>query len=110
MIARALLFSKHRLPVLWGLVGWLDARLYRLLHGNQFSEQADICLAEFTLDAYEFRWIRQEDLQALEKLVARQCSERLHGSQPHGFYCDRPTSIVLGERDCGESSSGASKL
>lgn len=85
MTARLLLFVKHRLPFLWAVVEWLNARLYRLVHGNRVAANANECLDEFTLSGYDFRWLQRDNLPALHELLERQGPERLRYFRPHGF-------------------------
>ena len=85
MIARTLLFIKHRLPWLWVLVDWLNGRLYSLLHGKRVAVQIDRAFSEFGLDGVEFRPLADTDLDALDALLERQGEERLQYFQPHKF-------------------------
>ncbi len=81
----ALLFLKHRVPALWGVVEWANALLFRLLHRARFKRQADRCLREFTLEPYVFRALGQDDLPGLSSLLDRQRAGRLDHFKPHGF-------------------------
>lgn len=85
MIARTLLFIKHRIPWMWLLVDWLNARLYSLLHRRRMAAQCDRALQQFGLDGFEFRPVTVDDLGELESMLCRQGEERLKYFQPHGF-------------------------
>ena len=85
MIARILLFIKHRLPWLWAVVDWVNARLFSLLHGRKMSAQVDQAFAEFRLDGFEFATLGKADLPQLGSLLHRQGEKRLRYFQPHGF-------------------------
>ena len=88
MIARILLFIKHRMPWLWIGVDWLNARLYSLLHQKNTAIQVDRAFREFALEGFDFRRLASADLDALHKLLRRQGDERLRYFQPHGFDPD----------------------
>jgi len=85
MLTRFLLFVKHRIPWLWVVVEWINARLYRLLHQTGMAHQAERAFAEFGLEGYEFRPLVQSDLEALGHLLQSQAELRLRYFQPHGF-------------------------
>ena len=85
MIARVLLFIKHRLPWLWVLVDWLNSRLYSLLHRKRMAVQVDRAIGEFRMNGFEYRPLNAGDLQALADLLERQGEARLRYFQPHGF-------------------------
>lgn len=85
MIARTLLFIKHRVPWLWRVVDWLNARLYSLLHRKRMAAQRDRAFDEFRLDGFEFRSLAGEDIEQLESLLERQGPDRVRYFQPHGF-------------------------
>ena len=84
-MTRLLLFIKHRLPFLWRGVDWLNAVLFRLLHGDRLDSAAQRCFGEFTLDGYRFRALTAADLDGLADLLARQKPDRLDYFKPHGF-------------------------
>src|SRR6056297_455210 len=88
MIARILLFIKHRMPWLWTWVDRLNARLYSLLHRKRMAIQVERTFATFTLEGFEFRPLRCADLDALADMLRRQDVERLRFFQPHGFDPD----------------------
>ncbi len=85
MIARVLLFIKHRLPWLWTLVDRLNARLFRLLHRKRMAVQVDRAFSEFHLEGFEYRPLSAGDLSSLAELLERQGQKRLRYFQPHGF-------------------------
>ncbi len=85
MIARVLLFIKHRMPWLWSLVDWLNARLYSLLHRKRMAAQRDRAFEEFRLEGFEFKALADMDIEQLESLLERQGPERLRYFQPHDF-------------------------
>ena len=85
MIARTLLFIKHRVPWLWVVVYWLNALLYRLLHRRRMQIQVERAFAEFGLSGHEFRPLRCDDLIDLAQLIHRQSKARLEYFQPHRF-------------------------
>lgn len=85
MIARVLLFVKHRLPWLWQIVDWLNTRLFVLLHQRRMATVAEQVFNEFGLDSYAFRPLQTSDLDALEKMLKAQGADRLRYFQPHGF-------------------------
>ena len=85
MIARILLFIKHRIPWLWVGIDWLNARLYRILHQKNMAQKAERAFDKFELDGFEFRPLVQADLSDLKALLERQKSGRLEYFRPHGF-------------------------
>lgn len=85
MIVRALLSIKHRLPVLWRLVDWVNARLYGLLHRQRMAVEVARAFADFRLEGFEFAPLVADDLAALEAMLERQGAARLRYFQPHGF-------------------------
>lgn len=80
-----LLFIKHRLPFIWRGIDWLNALLFRLLHGDRLHNEAEGCFREFILDGYGFRALTVADLDGLADLLARQQPGRLEYFKPHGF-------------------------
>ncbi|ODS63306.1 MAG: hypothetical protein ABS41_07375 [Arenimonas sp. SCN 70-307] len=84
-MARTLLFVKHRLPVLWTLVDWLNARLFAFRHASRMRGVVDEVCSEFLLPGFEFRSLGASDLLALSLLIERQGEDRLRYFQPHGF-------------------------
>ena len=88
MIARFLLFIKHKLPWLWVPIEWLNTRLYVLLHRKRMAAEVDGAFSEFQLDGFEYRPLAPNDMRELEDLLKRQGSERLRYFQPHGFDLD----------------------
>ncbi|MGY6587750.1 MAG: hypothetical protein ACXIUB_05610 [Wenzhouxiangella sp.] len=85
MIARFLLFIKHRMPWLWRMVDWLNAHLYSLLQRKRMAVQCDRAFEEFGLDGFKFRALVGEDIEQLESLLERQGPDRVRYFQPHGF-------------------------
>nr|WP_156889337.1 GNAT family N-acetyltransferase [Halomonas sp. 1513] len=85
MIARIMLYIKHRLPWLWRWVEWLNARFYALLHSRRMQRQMRRAFATFTLEGFTFRPMGRDDLPQLAELLARQEASRLRYFQPHGF-------------------------
>ena len=85
MIARILLFIKHRIPWLWIGIDWLNARLYRILHQKNIAQQAELAFDEFELSGFEFRRLVAADLSELQAMLERQKSGRLEYFRPHGF-------------------------
>ncbi|MGY6555670.1 MAG: hypothetical protein ACXIUM_14225 [Wenzhouxiangella sp.] len=96
MIARILLFIKHRMPRLWGVVDSVNARLYSLLHKKRMAGEAELAFSDFRLEGFEFRRLRADDLGPLEGLLARQGEQRLRYFQPHGFD---PASLAKAHRN-----------
>jgi len=84
-MTRLLLFIKHRLPLLWHGIDWLNALLFRLLHGDRMHGKSAQCLQEFNLDGFRFRSLTHDDLDALFDLLHRQREGRLDYFKPHGF-------------------------
>ena len=85
VIARMMLFIKHRLPWLWVLVDWTNARLFSLLHKKQMLVETDRAFSEFQLDGFRFAPLEADDLPAFEALLKRQGEARLRYFKPHGF-------------------------
>ena len=84
-MTRLLLFIKHRLPFIWGGIDWVNAVLFRLLHGDRLEKEAERCFREFTLPGYHFRELSDGDLDQLASLLSRQKAGRLDYFKPHGF-------------------------
>lgn len=85
MIARTLLFIKHRLPWLWVLVDWLNARLFSLFHRKRVLVQVNRAFGDFPLEDFEFAPLCSDDLDALVELLRGQGEARLRFFRPHGF-------------------------
>ena len=85
MIARILLFIKHRLPWLWVVVDWTNARLFSLLHSRRMEAESVEAFAEFNLHGFRFAPLQSCDMRSLESLLSRQGENRLRYFQPHGF-------------------------
>jgi hypothetical protein len=107
-MTRLLLFIKHRLPLIWRGIEWLNAVLFRLLHADRLQRASEQSLGEFTLDGYRFRPLRQEDLGELFDLLQRQRPGRLAYFKPHGFdrkslqrACRNPAFLMFGVFDGG---------
>ena len=81
----ALLFLKHRLPLLWRVVEWANAVLFAALHRQRLQRQAERSLQAFGLEPYTFRTLTESDMPALERLIDRQGAARLEHFKPHGF-------------------------
>ena len=84
-MTRLLLLIKHGLPFVWGGIDWLNAVLFRLLHGDRVEKEAGRCFEEFTLPGYEFRALNEHDIAQLSNLLSRQRTGRLDYFKPHGF-------------------------
>lgn len=84
-MTRVLLFVKHRLPFAWRGVEWLNACLFRLLHGQRVDREAQRSFEEFTHERYTFRALAEADLGQLHDLLHRQGAGRLEYFKPHGF-------------------------
>ena len=84
-MTRLLLYIKHRIPSVWNLIEWLNAALFRLLHGTTLADEALRSCNEFHLAGYKFRLVRIGDLSALHTMLKRQSEERLRHFRPHGF-------------------------
>ena len=85
MIARSLLFIKHRIPWLWIAIDWVNALLYRILHKKNMAKESERAFHQFKLEGCEFRPVVEADLYDLKSLLERQKSERLEYFRPHGF-------------------------
>ena len=85
MIARILLFIKHRLPWLWQVVECLNTLLFRVLHQKSVQQQVAHAFKSFKLEGFWFRPLNPGDLNHLHDLILRQGNERLRFFQPHGF-------------------------
>ena len=103
MITRALLFIKHRIPWLWGVVDRVNASLYKVLHRQRMSAEAQCAFAEFRLEGFDFRSLLPGDLDALKNLLERQGEERLRFFRPHDFdrsslgkMCRNPSFLMFG--------------
>lgn len=84
-MTRLLLLIKHRLPLIWRIVEWLNSFLFWHLHGDKVRSESEQCFLEFTLDGYDFRALCYEDLDGLVNLLERQDVTRLEHFKPHGF-------------------------
>jgi hypothetical protein len=85
MIARILLFIKHRIPWLWIGIDWLNARLYGILQQDNMAQKAERAFDQFKLAGFEFRPLVESELYDLKALLERQKSERLDYFRPHDF-------------------------
>ena len=85
MIARILLFIKHRIPWLWAGIDWLNTHLYGILREKTMARTAEQAFEKFKLEGFEFRPLVEPDLSELQSMLERQKSERLEYFRPHGF-------------------------
>jgi hypothetical protein len=84
-VTKLLLFIKHKIPILWHVIEWLNALLFALLYRKLLRRESERCFQEFTLDGYIFRSLNDGDLDALFDLLHRQADGRLHYFTPHKF-------------------------
>lgn len=88
-----LLFIKHNVPAIWALIDWLNAVLFRILHGGRVKKAAEGCISEFTHERYRIRMLGEDHAEPLAALLAAQSEERVAFFHPHGF--DRATILKL---------------
>jgi hypothetical protein len=67
------------------MIEWINAALFRLLHGRTFKRSIKSAIYEFTLQGFAFRLIESGDLPGLKKLTDKQAPGRLDYFNPHKF-------------------------
>jgi RimJ/RimL family protein N-acetyltransferase len=82
---RVLLFIKHRLGFIWGIIEKINAWGFTLLYGKRLGQLTREVFEKVTLPAYEFRELEWKDLESLRDLLAAQVSEDLEYFKPHSF-------------------------
>ena len=85
MLVRLLIYIKHHFSFLWNLIEWLNAPLFRMLHGSRFNRKVAAALQEYTLPGFGVRLLESGDLRGLKQLIDRQSPGRLTFFKPHGF-------------------------
>lgn len=74
---------KDKLPFVWNLIEWLNARLFLLRYGRRLRGVPG-CLAKYQ-GAYQIREATLGDVQPLVAFFAKQPVESFQYFQPHGF-------------------------
>jgi hypothetical protein len=85
VIARILLFLKHRAPFLWRGIEWVNGLLFRLLHAGRMKDVRARVLAESTHSQFHVRELELADRPGLQRLLERQGEQRTRHFRPHGF-------------------------
>jgi len=85
MVVRILLYIKHHLSFLWQLIEWLNAFLFRKLHGQRFKSVVPEVIHDYGLPGFLFQKLAANDLSALQSLIKKQATGRLDYFKPHGF-------------------------
>ena len=85
MIARILLFLKHRAPFVWRFIEFVNGVLFRLLHARRIKQVRARVLQEFGRPGFRVRELEKRDLPELQQLLERQGDNRTRYFRPHGF-------------------------
>lgn len=85
MIARILLFLKHRLPFIWRGIEWVNGQLFRLLHASRMKKVRARVLAELPSPEFQVRELELADQTRLQRLLEGQGEQRTQHFRPHGF-------------------------
>lgn len=85
MITQILIIIKHKFPYIWKLTDKFNSILFKLFFYKRFKSEVVKTLDLYKLDPYEFRVLRNSDLESVSNLILSQKSERLSFFNPHGF-------------------------
>lgn len=106
MIVRILIYIKHHVSFLWQLIEWLNAFLFKILHGQRFNKILPEVIKSYGLPGFSFRKLAYNELPALQKLITKQATGRLDYFKPHGFDLPslqktykNPSFIMMGAFD-----------
>ncbi len=67
------------------MIEWMNAVLFRLLHGSSFKKSINSVINDFELPGFEFRLIELNDLPEIKTLTEKQAAGRLDYFKPHKF-------------------------
>lgn len=100
---RILVFIKHRLKFLWGLIEWFDGLLIRILYWRRINTVADRALVEVSASGLLFRRVKIEDLPELCKFFDRQPESAYAYFKSHAFdwktlcrLLKNPSFLIMG--------------
>jgi RimJ/RimL family protein N-acetyltransferase len=82
---RILIFIKHHLRFIWGIIEKVNARVFTLFFGKRLQQETQRVFSQVTLPAYEFRELEWKDLEDLWELLQAQPKEDLEYFKPHDF-------------------------
>ena len=111
-MTRLLLYIKHKIPIVWQTIDWLNGMLFRVMHRDSLLQQSDRCFEEFMLEGYSFRRLHTDDVAAIFDLLSRQRDGRLEYFNPHSFdrssleRVSRNAAFLMFGVFCGEKLVG----
>jgi len=82
---RILLFIKHRLRFVWGIIEKVNGWLFSLFFRNKLRKTLPGVFRGVSLPGYEFRELEWNDLERLWELLQAQPEEDLAYFRPHDF-------------------------
>lgn len=85
MITKILILIKHKFPYIWKFTDKFNSILFKLFFYKRFNSEVVKTLDLYKLDPYEFRILKNSDLESVSNLILSQKSERLSFFKPHGF-------------------------
>lgn len=82
---RILIFIKHHLGFVWGIIEKVNARGFALFFGKRLRNETKGVFDTVNLPAYQFREVEWDDLESLWELLQKQPGEDLEYFKPHDF-------------------------
>lgn len=85
MLVRILIYIKHHFSFLWQTIEWMNAVLFRFLHGQRFKNTVTHIIKKYGEGNYLFKPLEARDLASLHAFIRNQSPNRLEYFKPHGF-------------------------
>jgi GNAT superfamily N-acetyltransferase len=82
---KLLIALKKRLPFVWRFVEYINGLIFRVLFYKRLKRNAVNVLQDYTKEKFTYRFLTQNDLQALHELFQRQNQEQFRFFKPHDF-------------------------
>jgi len=82
---KLLIALKKRMPFIWRFVEYNNGLIFRVLFYNRIKYNAARVLEYYTKEQFTYRFLTQNDLQALHELFQRQNQEQFRFFKPHNF-------------------------
>ena len=82
---KLLLFIKHRLRFLWGILEWGNSVLFKLSFSSKLRRVYNAVFSEYKGSLITYRKLEPAHSEALVELIEKQEKKDLEYFQPHGF-------------------------
>jgi hypothetical protein len=82
---KLLIALKKRLPFIWRFVEYINGLIFRVLFYKRLKRNAAKVLQDYTKEKFTYRFLAQNDLQALNELLQGQNQEQFRFFKPHKF-------------------------